>query len=102
MNLSVAAILCMVARGVFLIVRVSIVQGSFQMLLEEGDYSREEKVFQKKNGWIGGVYWLCIVAVFLLYSFLTGRWDRSWIIWPVAGVAFAALMAIVRTVRKQG
>ena len=102
MSLSAAAIFCMVALGVFLIVRVSIVQGSFQMLLEEGNYSREEKAFQKKNGWIGSVYWLCIVAVFLLYSFLTNRWDRSWIIWPVAGVAFAALMAIVRTVRKKG
>ena len=100
-SLSIPVILCMVAVGVFLIVRVSIVQGSFQILLEEGDYSRDEKAFQKKNGWIGGVYWLCIVAVFLLYSFLTGRWDRSWIIWPVAGVAFAALMAIVRTVKKR-
>ena len=101
MSLSIPVILCMVAVGVFLIVRVSIVQGSFQILLEEGDYSRDEKAFQKKNGWIGGVYWLCIVAVFLLYSFSTGRWDRSWIIWPVAGVAFAALMAIVRTVKKR-
>ena len=101
-SLSVPAILCLVAVGVFLIVRVSIVQGSFQMLLEEGEYSREEKVFQKKNGWIGGVYWICIVAVFLLYSFVTNNWNRSWIIWPVAGVAFAALMTIVRAVRKKG
>ena len=100
-SLSNAALLCMVALGVFLIVRVSIIQGSFQMLLEEGDYSREEKGFQKKNGWIGGVYWMCIVAAFLLYSFLTNRWDRSWIIWPIAGVAFAALMTVVRAVRKK-
>lgn len=38
-------------------------------------------------------YWLVIVAIYLAWSFGTGSWDRSWIIFPVAGVAFAAIAA---------
>ena len=99
-SLAVAALLCLIAIGVFLIVRVSIVQGSFQMLLEEGDYTREEKAFQKKTGWISGVYWMAAVAIFLITGFVSDSWDRNWIIWPVAGVCFAILMTIIRAVRK--
>ncbi len=41
--MGIASILVMGAIGVLLIVRVSIVWGSYQMLLEEEDYSRESK-----------------------------------------------------------
>ena len=38
-----ALLLAMVAVAVYLFVRVGMVQGSFQRLLEEGDYTREGK-----------------------------------------------------------
>ena len=44
---STAVMLVLIAFGVLLIVRASIVWGSFQILLEEGDYSREAKDDQK-------------------------------------------------------
>ena len=95
-SLSVALLLILVAIGVFMIVRVAIVHGSFQMLLEEGDYSREEKKYKKKTGWIASVYWLAVVAIFLIYGFWVGDWGRSWIIWAVAGILFAILMTVVK------
>ncbi|MDP9832570.1 phosphate/sulfate permease [Trueperella abortisuis] len=39
-----------------------------------------------------GVYWLLVMTGFFAYSFITEDWGQSWIIWPVAGVLFAALM----------
>ena len=55
-----AAILLLAAVGVLLIVRVSIIQGSYQMLLEEGDYTRENKQNHGKYGLISVIYW-CLV-----------------------------------------
>ena len=84
--------LIMVAIGVYLIVRVSIVWGGYQRLLEEGDYSRKTK--RARNGILGGIYWSVVTAAFLGYSFYTGDWFRSWMIWPVAGVLYAAVAKV--------
>ena len=100
-GLSVVFILLFVAAGVYMIVRVGIVQGGYKMLLEEDGYSRREKLEQQKTGWISGVYWMAVTAVFLTYSFMTGSWNKSWIIWAVSGVFFGLIMAIVRGIRQK-
>ncbi len=98
--LAVGALLALVAIGSLLIVRVSIIWSGFQQLLEEGDYGRENKAFEKKNSWLAGSYWLLVTAGYLAWSFITGRWDQSWIVWPIAGVAFGAIWAVLRAVQK--
>lgn len=97
----IASVLVLAAIGVLLIVRVSIIHGSFQILLEEGSYSRESKEESQKYGYIGGIYWCAVTAAYLLWSFLGNNWNQSWIIWPVAGVAYGAVYGIARALRKQ-
>ena len=97
----VAALLALVAPGVLLIVRASIVWGGFQMLLEEGDYTREEKAAQKRVGRISAIYWPIVTAAYLALSFLTNAWDRTWIVWPVASVAYGAVYGILRALRQR-
>ena len=101
MAYSTAALLFFIASGVFLIVRSCIVWGSFQILLQEGDYSVQSKLESKMNAPIAGIYWGIVVALFLGYSFITNRWDRSWIIWPVAGVCYGVLAAVLKIARKK-
>ena len=96
-----AAILVLAAAGVMLIVRVSIIQGSFQMLLEEGDYTREGKASKGKTGLITVIYWCTVTAAYLTWIFIGDPGNHSWIIWPVAGVAFAAVLGIAKALRKQ-
>ncbi len=43
---------------------------------------------------VAGVYWCIVTAGFLAYSFTTGDWGRSWIVWPVAGCLFGAISII--------
>ena len=101
--LGVCALLVLIAVGVFLIVRTGIIWGGFKQLLEEGDYSREEKADAKKYGWISGTYWMLVTAAFLAWSFISNSWDRTWIIWPIAGVAYGAFYAILKAAgRKNG
>ena len=95
--LGVTLLLVMCAAGVKLIVLTCTRQGGFDRLLEEGDYTR----LNKKAGKYDGVYWAIATAVYLCWSFVTSRWEVTWIVWPVAGVIFAAyreiMKAIVRT-----
>ena len=99
--ISVGGILVTVAVGVFLIVRCSIVWGSFQILLQEGDYTPENKADSDRRGYIAAIYWGSATALFLVLSFLTHAWDRTWIIWPVAGVTYGVIVAITSALRKK-
>ena len=99
--LAVCVLLFLVAVGALLIVRAAIIWGSFQQLLEEGDYSREAKEESRKYGWISSSYWLLVTAGYLAWSFLSGKWDQTWIVWPIAGVAFGAIYAIAKAIRRK-
>lgn len=101
-EVAVGILLALVAVGVFLIVRCNIVWDTFHMLLQEGDYTVERKEESRKNEHIATIYWCTVIAVYLGYSFVTGKWDRSWIVWPVAGVFFGVVTAIAGIVRKRG
>ena len=98
---SVGVLLALVAAGVLLIVRASMIWGSFHMLLEEGDYTREAKEDRQKHGYISGIYWGLVTAGYLAWSFISGSWDRSWIIWPIAGVAYGAVFGIIKALRRK-
>lgn len=90
----VCLLLFIVAIGVFLIVRTSIIWGSYNVLLEQGDYTRPKKAVEKR---IGGIYWGIVMAAYLLISFVTFRWESTWIIWPVAGVLYSVVgMALAK------
>ena len=48
------------------------------------------------------IYWCLVTAAYLAWSFITMAWDRTWIVWPVAGVLFAAVVGIIRMTHKEG
>lgn len=96
-----AALLLIVALGVFLMVWSCTVNGSYQKLLEEGEYTREKKLENKKNSSVASVYWCTVVAVYLGYSLITGNWHISWVIWPCAGVMYAAVCGVAAMVRRK-
>lgn len=89
----VCALLICVAVGVKLIVNTSIIWSSMDKLLEEGDYTRQNKILSKYDG----IYWAIATALYLALSFITMRWDRTWIIWPIAGVLFAIYREFIKS-----
>ena len=97
---AVCVLLVMIAVGVWLIVRASINRGSCAVLLEEGDYSREKKEEQRRTRTLSAAYWGVVTAGYLGYSFITMNWQRSWIVWPVAGVLYGVVLAVFSAVRK--
>lgn len=84
----------LVAVGVYFIVTTGLIWGSFTKLLQEGDYTEKKKDMERKTEVFSTVYWCIITAIYLGISFYTFAWHRTWIIWPVAGVLYAACQGI--------
>ena len=99
--IGVVSVLVLIAIGVLLITRVSIVWGSYQMLLEEEDYSRQNKENKKRYGYISGIYWSLVTAAYLAWSFIGNSWHTSWIIWPIAGVLFGVIAVIINALKER-
>lgn len=95
-----AVLLGMVAVAVYLFVWAGSIQGSFDKLLQEGDYTTEEKALHKRTSFFPGVYWCLVTALFLGAGLYSGNWRYTAFIWPVAGVLFAAIQYIVKEVAK--
>ena len=94
----VGVLLFLIGIGVNQIIRVSMVKGSYDTLLQEGEFTKEEKHLKKKTDAFSSAYWCLATAIYLGWSFWTTRWDITWIIRPVAGVLFAAILGIVKIV----
>lgn len=89
--LSLAFLLLVIGCAVFMFVKSGIINSGFDKLLQQGDYSRENKAKSKKLEGFVGAYWCVVTAIFLAVSFINNSWRISWVIWPVAAVAFAAI-----------
>lgn len=97
----VVILLVLVAFAVFLFVHSGMIYGSYQRLLEEGEYTREKKLENKRNNNLATVYWCTVTAIYLGYSFVTMNWHMSWIIWPCSGVLYAAVLGVAAMIRKK-
>ena len=75
--------------------------GAMEKLLEEGDYTRQRKAKSRLVSTVSVCYWLVVTAVFLLYTFGplgNGQVRYSWFIWAIAGVLYAAVLAVLRLI----
>jgi hypothetical protein len=92
--LSVSVMLIFVAAAVYLFVWESTVNNSFEKLLHEKEI--ENKKINKKTWGFASAYWCVCTAVYLIASSISGKWNTTWNIWPVAVVAFAGIITIMR------
>lgn len=91
----VALLLITIAIAVNIFIRTGMKMGCFQKILQEEDYTREKKTERRKTEPFAGIYWSLVTAVYLGISFWSMDWERTWIIWPCAGVLFAAVSGII-------
>ena len=104
--LMVGLLLVLVAVATWLFVRSGSRWESYEMLLQEGNYTPEKKLHPSHVGTVSAVYWIVISAGYVGYGMLTERWEAAGVIYAVAGILFAAVVAIVTAVeqnrRKKG
>lgn len=97
-GLSVGLLLIIVSIGVNILIRAGMIKSSYDTLLQEGEHTKEEKHIKKKTDDFSGAYWCLVVVIYLGWSFSTNNWKFTWIIWPVAGVLYAAVLGIVKMI----
>lgn len=85
-------LLVIVAAGVYVLIHSGSKMSAFNQLLCEEDFSPK----QAEENKIAGIYWPAVTALYLAASFLTNRWDFTWIIWPVAALIFAAVSSALK------
>lgn len=88
------------AVGVTFFIVAGVRNASMDKLLKSGDYSEEKRLSPVKRI-VSTVYWLVAVAAAMLWLFLDKNEDSYfWVIFPVAGVLFPAVMGICSLVER--
>ncbi len=100
MILAVCGMLFLAGVGAAVFVVTGVRWSGMQKILQSGDYAPAEKKRSKTENALSAAYWLIATAVYLAWSFSTGGWKETWIVWPVAGVLYAAVLKLYRLFTK--
>lgn len=74
--------------------------GAMDKLLKRGEFTETKKKKNRVKGTIAAIYWLIVTAAYLLWLFLDKESNSlSWIIFPVAGVLFPAVLGIYSLIK---
>lgn len=104
-TLGVLLLFVMVAVGVFLIVYTNSIKGGYETLLKVNDKKSisgnyvEGQDIQWINDTVGTImelFWPTVTCLYLVWSFVTFAWWKTWLIWPIAGIIYAVLKANLR------
>lgn len=96
-----AGLLAMVSVAVFLFMWVGSIRGSYDKLLQEGDYTEEKKAAARKTSFFPAAYWCLVVAVFLALGFHKNEWKTAALIWPVAALIFVVIQCILNAIVRE-
>lgn len=92
---AVVVLLSLVGHGVYMIVAAQSLQNTYNILLQEADYSPDKKQENKFIEPLASIYWSVAMVVYLLWGFTTDAWEISWLVWPIAGIGFGILFIII-------
>ena len=101
-DLGGALLFVFVGAGVFMMVYAKQTKKAYHRLLnlndqidfEEDEKRSIEKIQNKTVRAIMSAYWSVVTCIYLCVSFLTFRWELTWLIWPIA----AAVNTIIRAI----
>ena len=100
-TVTVSVILFIAGAGVYLLIPKGLGTSAFDTLLRENSASPREREREKTEDAVGAVYWPVVVAFYLGWSFWTGKWGVTWVVWPVAALLFAAVVSAVHAARRK-
>lgn len=101
LTMTLCVLLVLVGIGVIFFTIAGIRWESMQKLLQEGEYVPKRKERRKKgtvSGVVSIVYWMITTAIYLAWGLKVDSWKESYIIWPVAGVLFVAVIAVCHAI----
>ena len=100
---AVCLLLVLAGIGCVAFVYGGTIHASMERLLEEGDYTRQQKSRRSVKGAVSTIYWLLVTAIFMWYTFGpsgNGQAKYSWFIWAIGGVVYAAVMVVLNLIQR--
>lgn len=97
--LMIAAVIVLalsVAAAVALFILAGTERSSYDILLNRGEYTLAKRRSSSRLENLAGIYWVAVTALYLGWSFISGRWGITWIVWPIAAVIYALAAQIVQ------
>ncbi|WP_144391849.1 helix-turn-helix domain-containing protein [Pleionea sediminis] len=91
----------MIAIGVYIIIPVSAEFDAYNRILLESESSNSRTRRLKRAEKLAAFYWPLLIAIYLGWSLWTMNWHITWIIFPVAGILFAALIGLMELLDKE-
>lgn len=90
-----------VGIGVMFFVYAGVRNASMEKLLKSGEFSEKKKKISRVKSIVSPIYWSIVVAAYLLWLFLDKEKNSlSWVIFPVAGVLFPAVLGICGLIER--
>lgn len=98
--LMLAATMIIAGIGVMFFIIADMQWSSMKKLIREDDseFSGDRSKKKKLESSVSSIYWSLATAVYLAWSFLTNDWGRTWIVWPIAGVAFSVVRTVINLI----
>lgn len=90
-----AVMFLLIGAAVGLFIWVGVRWASMERMLREGDFAPKKRKESALEETVTTVYWLLVTAGYLIWSFASGSWGISWVVWPIGGVIFAAIQEIL-------
>ena len=87
-----ATIFPIVSLGVASFILVGVKWASYEKLLQEGDFARTKKAVTPLQKTVEAIYWPLALVIYLGWSFASGSWGLTWIVWPIAAVLHDVVM----------
>jgi len=85
--------------GVWLFILAGVRWAAYQKLLREGEYADAPEPKNKTVDRIESIFWAVLLAAYLGWSFLTGDWHITWVVFPVGAVLSAVISIVYDIVR---
>lgn len=99
--LALAFLLVIIGIAVSLFITAGMEDTAYAVILQEKEFSVKKKSGKKIEDLISAVYWPAAVILYLVWSFTTGAWYLTWIIWPFAGIIFEMICKFIEFAGKE-
>ncbi len=98
---AVVVLLGLVALAVYQFITSGMQQEAYEILLNTGDYTKSRRKGNEIMERFGGFYWTLVTIGYLAWSFTSFNWGFTWIVWPIAGMLYGLISAILSAVKQK-
>lgn len=88
-------LLSFIALGVFLFIYYGITKNAFDQVLAIGDFTPEKQERERKSNAAAEVIFPLLGIGYVISGFLFDTWGTGWVVFPIAGLGFAAYEVIL-------